>query len=539
MNHNNLKLFSKNNYKNYNIYAITKKLKVFIILFFYNIFLSTLVLANDEAISLPTEQFTEFAKAYAISKKYYVDNVDDTKVLGGAINGMLSSLDPHSSYLDSNALKQLNETITYGAFAGIGIEISRETGNLIKVIAPIDSTPAYFAGIKSGDIIIKIDNTPTNSLSLEEAVKRMRGTVGSKVKLTISREKVLKPLEFNIVRANIKIQSVKYNLIDNKYLYIRITNFQTDTTTRLLEILNNVLNKQQANKKSLIQGIILDLRDNPGGLLQSAIGVSGIFLPENAKIVSVSGKLENSNAIYYNKLNNYSSNGIITSDYGLLKANSLTKNLALLVLINQGSASASEIVVAALQDYSRAIIVGNKSFGKGSVQTLIPLSDNTAIKLTTALYYTPNNRSIQAQGIIPDIVIHNEYDDLVDSWNIAESSLEQHLNNPNKNLANINDALLKLKHDILTNYNVDDLLKIKDTKSKINKNNNLIVIAPQKQLTNIDEVNLRAKNLLKSSPKVVNQNLAFIDLNNDFQLNWAIKILNLKKQQSIPENNNR
>ncbi len=443
--------------------------------------------AGQTTATIPVDDINNFARVYAITKNYYVESVTDTKLIKGAINGMLTNLDPHSTYLDSDEVKQLGE-MTSGSFAGLGIEVSREKDDGIKVVAPIDGTPAYRAGIKSGDYIVKIDSTPVSELSLDQAIKKMRGKVGTKVTITISRKNELKPIVLTIERAIIEVKSIKYTMLAPNYAYVRITNFQSDTVNNLVQALQK-LAKQNPNLK----GMVLDLRDDPGGLLQAAVGSAGAFLPNNSLVVYTDGRAPNSNQKFYVKPEDYALSDDNKSDV-LAQVPAIFKTIPMVVLVNQGTASASEIVSGALQDYKRGKIVGTTTFGKGSVQTVIPLSESTAVKLTTALYYTPKGRSIQAKGIKPDIIVQSEYNDLVSSWDMSEASLDHHLDNPNA---------------------------VSVTKDK----DNTPVIAPPKQITTQAELNAKMKQQLLKHPKVVQQDAANIDLATDFQLQWALNIL--------------
>jgi len=439
--------------------------------------------------AIPVDEINNFAKVYAITKSYYVESVTDNKLIKGAINGMLTNLDPHSTYLDQDDFKQLTE-MTTGSFAGLGIEVNREKDDSgIKIIAPIDGTPAYLAGIKSGDIIIKIDGQPVSGLTLDDAVKKMRGKVGTKVTLTISRKSELKPLEFTLTRANIAVKSIKYAMLAPGYAYIRVTDFQSDTVTNLVSTLK-ILAKQNPNLK----GLVLDLRDDPGGILQAAVGTAGAFLAQNDLVVYTSGRAPNSSQKFFDNPEYYTLADDGSKGDPLAQEPVLFKTLPMVVLVNQGTASAAEIVSGALQDYKRAKIIGTTTFGKGSVQTVIPLSADTAIKLTTALYYTPKGRSIQAQGIKPDIIVHSEYDDLYDSWDISEASLDNHLNNP-------------------TTVQVS---KDKD---------NTPIITPPQQISTQAQLKAKIKEQLNKTPKVVDQNIANLDIKNDFQLQWALNII--------------
>lgn len=438
--------------------------------------------------TIPVDEINNFAKVYAITKNFYVESVTDSKIMKGAIEGMLTNLDPHSSYLDETEFKQLTE-MTNGSFAGLGIEVSRDKDDAgVKVIAPIDGTPAFMAGVKSGDLIIKIDGLPVGGMSLDDAVKKMRGKAGTKVVITISRKNELKPLTLTITRASIQIKSVKFTMINHDYGYVRITNFQSDTTDELVSALTT-LYKQNPKLK----GLILDLRDDPGGLLQAAVGVVGAFEPANSLVVSTKGRAPNTNQQFLVRPEDYSTDDVKGND-AITRVPAIFKTLPMVVLVNQGTASASEIVSGALQDYKRAKIMGTKTFGKGSVQTVIPLSQDTAVKLTTALYYTPKGRSIQAQGIKPDIIVKSEYNDLFNSWDMSEANLDKHLNNP---------------------------IGVSVSKDK----DNTPVITPPKQISTEAELKAKYKAQLLNVPSVVKQAQATIDLKNDFQLQWGLNIL--------------
>ncbi|MDP1602809.1 MAG: S41 family peptidase [Legionella sp.] len=335
---------------------------------------------------IPLEDVQRFSNAINQIKKYYVKPIDDKELFDNAIRGMLSGLDPHSSYLDEDEFKEL-QTSTSGEFGGLGIEVTMEDG-VVKVITPLVDTPAFKAGVKAGDYIIKLGTKPVQGLSLKDAVELMRGKEGSTIELTILRKGEEKPLVFSLIREKILIKSVKSKLLDGNYGYIRITQFQAmtgqDVETAIVQL------KQQAGGK--LKGLILDLRNNPGGLLDSAIQVSDSFIDTNKKgeqemIVYTQGRLPGSKFT------------------ALANPGDVLQNAPMIVLINNGSASASEIVAGALKDNKRAIILGTRSFGKGSVQTVLPLDEKRGIKLTTALYYTPSGTSIQAKGITPDIVI--------------------------------------------------------------------------------------------------------------------------------------
>lgn len=366
---------------------------------------------------LPLSELREFTEVYGAIKNFYVEPVTDQKLFEGAISGMVSNLDPHSAYLDQDAFKELRVG-TQGQFGGLGIEVGTEDG-FVKVISPIEDTPAQRAGVKAGDLIIKIDDKPTKGMSLSDAVNLMRGKPKTTIKLTLLRKSVDKPINVTIMRDIIKVQSVKFKMLDDGYGYVRITQFQEHTG----EYLAKALNKLESEKP--MKGIVLDLRNNPGGLLNAAVGVSGAFLPKNALVVSTDGRTEDS----HRKL-------VVTpadylrgqeKDY-LSDLTAVSKKLPMVVVVNGGSASASEIVSGALQDNGRAKILGTQTFGKGSVQTILPLNNNTAIKLTTARYYTPSGASIQARGIVPDFyVAETPEGDVVER--IREADLTHHLNN--------------------------------------------------------------------------------------------------------------
>lgn len=379
--------------------------------------------ADKETLApLPIEELRAFSEVFGRIKSDYVEPVSDRKLITEAINGMLSGLDPHSAYLDAEAFKEL-QVGTQGEFGGLGIEVGMEDG-LVKVISPIEDTPAYHAGIKSGDLIIKLDDTLVKGLSLNDAVKRMRGKPGSKITLTVVRKSEPKPLVFSITRAVIKVQSVKSKLIEPGYAFIRITQFQEHTGESLSSALDT-LYKQSNNE---LKGLVLDLRNDPGGLLTAAVAVSAAFLPKDSLVVYTEGRTDDAKMRLTATPENYlRGNGSI--DY-LKSVPGIYQNLPMVVLVNGGSASASEIVAGALQDHKRAVIMGTQTFGKGSVQTILPLGTNSAIKLTTARYYTPGGRSIQAKGIVPDILVEDPATAALDSaFRLREADLDKHLSN--------------------------------------------------------------------------------------------------------------
>ncbi len=383
------------------------------------------VAEKDSVSSLPIEELHSFAEVFGRIKSDYVEPVSDKKLITEAISGMLSGLDPHSTYLDAESFKEL-QVGTQGEFGGLGIEVGMEDG-LVKVISPIEDTPAYLAGIKSGDLIIKLDDTLVKGLTLNDAVKKMRGKPGSNIILTVLRKPEPRPLLITVTRAVIKVQSVKSKLVDPGYAYLRITQFQEHTG----ENMATALEKLYKESNGTLSGLVLDLRNNPGGLLTSSVGVSAAFLPKDDLVVYTEGRTEDAKMRLNANPQDYL-RGTGKSDY-LKNLPDSYKTVPMVVLINGGSASASEIVSGALQDHKRAVIMGTQSFGKGSVQTILPLGNNTAIKLTTARYYTPNGRSIQATGIVPDIITEDPSTTaLENSFRLREADLERHLTNGNK-----------------------------------------------------------------------------------------------------------
>jgi carboxyl-terminal processing protease len=382
-------------------------------------------LAEKEATKtqLPIDELRAFSEIFAKIKSDYVEPVEDKKLINDAINGMVTGLDPHSSYLDVDGFKDL-QAGTQGEFGGLGIEVGMEDG-FVKVVSPIEDTPAYRAGIKSGDFIIQLDDTPVKGMALNDAVKRMRGKANTPIKLTILRKGEAKPLVFTLMRAVIKSQSVKYKLTENGYPYVRITQFQEHTGEDLAKALKDL----REQNKAPFKGMILDLRNNPGGLLNAAVGVSAAFLPKDSLVVYTEGRADDAKMRLSANPENYL-RGPNSADY-LKDIPAELKTIPMVVLVNGGSASASEIVSGALQDLKRAVIMGTQSFGKGSVQTILPLNNGTAIKLTTARYFTPSGRSIQAKGIVPDIVVEEGTVNTIDqSGGLREADLTGHLSNP-------------------------------------------------------------------------------------------------------------
>lgn len=359
-----------------------------------------------EASELPLDEIRTFTEVFGKVKNDYVEQVEDRKLLENAIRGMLEGLDPHSAYLDPEAYRELQEG-TSGEFGGLGIEVGLEDG-FIKVISPIDDTPAQRGGVKAGDLIIRLDDTPVKGMSLNDAVQRMRGDPGTQITLTIVREGEDRPLKLTLTRDVVKVRSVRGRMLEPGFAYLRVSQFQIHTADDLRQELERV---RAENGKDL-DGVILDLRNNPGGILSAAVSVSDLFL-EKGLIVYTEGRIKDSKLKFTAK------------PVDMLNA------APMVVLVNEGSASASEIVAGALQDHKRAIIMGQKTFGKGSVQTILPMANEAALKLTTARYFTPSGRSIQAAGIAPDILINPvRIEDInEDNGVVTEANLSGHLEN--------------------------------------------------------------------------------------------------------------
>lgn len=390
---------------------------------------------------MPLEQLRQLADVYGLIKTDYVEPVADKKLLNEAISGMVASLDPHSAYLDEKSYRELREG-TEGKFVGLGIEIGVSDEGYISIVAPIEDSPAWRAGIQAGDLITRIDSFAVQGLGVEEAVKKMRGEPHTKVTLTLLRSGARQPLVVTLAREEIIQKSVKGKIVEPGYAWLRIAQFQEPTVDDMVAKIV-ALYKQDPQLK----GLVLDLRNDPGGLLQGAIGVSAAFLPKDAEIVSTNGQLADSKVHYFGRPEDYAMRA--NSD-ALARLPAALKTLPLAVLVNTGSASASEIVAGALQDYKRAAIIGSQTFGKGSVQTIRQLSADTAVKLTTARYYTPRGRSIQAKGIVPDFAVDENADgDGINSLRLREADLDKHLSNDRdqedaKSDADALDAQLRL-----------------------------------------------------------------------------------------------
>jgi carboxyl-terminal processing protease len=434
--------------------AIWKKPAQFSLFLVIGVFLTNPSFAeeNNRDTTLQLEDVQRFTTAINQIKNYYVDPVDDQALFEHAIRGMLDGLDPHSSYLNIEDYAELHDQ-TQGSFGGLGIEVGLEDG-YIRVISPIDDTPAKRAGIQPGDLIVRLDKKPVKGMSLKDAVNMMRGKPGTSIDLTILRRSEERLLQISVARDIIKIESVKSRQLEPNYGYVRISHFQSPTGSNLIKAINQ-LQKESNNQ---LKGVILDLRNNPGGLLDSAIEVSDVFLD--------SKKLDKNDLIVFTK-------GRIPGTELIAKASpgDLLNSLPMVVLINEGSASGSEIVAGALQDHKRAVIMGTTSFGKGSVQTVFPLDEQRGLKLTTALYYTPNGRSIQATGIEPDILVENmtvnvdkKTDDMVLTL-LKEADLDHHLKNTQKQAANTATAT-KAKDDddnqplVVKDYQLNEALNL-------------------------------------------------------------------------------
>ncbi len=378
--------------------------------------------ARGTLAPLPLEELQQLAAVFGMVKSDYVEPVDEKKLITDAISGMVGALDPHSVYYDKKSFKEFREG-TSGRFVGVGIEITQEDG-LVKVVAPIEGSPAFKAGLKTNDLITKIDDTMVKGLSLNEAVKRMRGEPNTKVLLTIFRKEENRSFPVTITREEIRTQSVRGRVIEPGYAWIRLSQFQERSVDDFARKAEEIY-KAEPNLK----GMVLDLRNDPGGLLDAAVAISAAFLPENVTVVSTNGQLAESKFVYKAAPEFYQRRGgsdpikrMTETTKGMLK------NVPLVVLVNEGSASASEIVAGALQDHKRGTIMGNQTFGKGSVQTVRPLGPDTGLKITTARYYTPSGKSIQAKGVVPDVMVdETEEGNLFAALRTREADLEKHL----------------------------------------------------------------------------------------------------------------
>lgn len=433
---------------------------------------------------LPLDDLRAFAEVFGKIKSDYVETVEDKKLISEAISGMLTGLDPHSTYMDPDAFKDM-QAATQGEFGGLGIEVGMEDG-LVKVISPIEDSPAYTAGLKSGDLIVKLDETPVKGMSLNDAVKRMRGKPDTQIALTVVRKSENKPLLFTLTRAIIKNKSVKYKLTEPGYAYARVTQFQERTG----EDLAKAIKTMHDENKGPFKGFILDLRNDPGGLLNGAVGVAAAFLPKGELVVYTEGRAPDSKMQLTAIPENYVRGGIANDYIRDLPAD--LKTVPMAVLINAGSASASEIVAGALQDHNRAKVLGTQSFGKGSVQTIMPMNNGAAIKLTTARYFTPKGRSIQAKGIVPDYIVEDGTDQ---SGNIHEADLTRHLSNPKD--AETSDTKASEPAKPAANNGAKDAAK-----EKLNEKKFAEPTAPIEPASKDDIQFTQAMNLLKGLPVI-------------------------------------
>ncbi len=374
--------------------------------------------ARNALAPLPLEEVQQLAAVFDRVKAEYVEPVDEKKLINDAIAGMVAGLDPHSQYFDKKALKEFRES-TGGRFVGIGIEMGMEEG-LVKVVSPIEGSPAFRAGLKPGDLITRIDDTPVKGLTVDQAVKKMRGEPQTKVVLTVFRKAESRTFPVTIVREEIRMQSVRARMVEPGYGWLRVSQFQDRTVDDFVRKLDD-LYKQDPNLK----GLVLDLRNDPGGLLDGAVALSAAFLPADVVVVTTNGQLAESRATFRANPEFYARRG---GPDPLKRLPAAVKNVPLVVLVNEGSASASEIVAGALQDHKRAVVMGAQTFGKGSVQTVRPLPADTALKITTARYFTPSGRSIQAKGIVPDVWLDETAEgNVFAALRMREADLDKHL----------------------------------------------------------------------------------------------------------------
>jgi carboxyl-terminal processing protease len=380
--------------------------------------------ARSSLAPLPLEELQQLAAVFGMIKAEYVEPVDEKKLISEAISGMVSSLDPHSQYFDKKSFKEFREG-TSGRFVGVGIEITMEDG-LVKVVSPIEDSPAFRAGLKTNDLITKIDDTAVKGLNINEAVKLMRGEPRTKVLLTVFRKDENRTFPVTITREEIKTQTVKARMVEPGYAWVRVSQFQERS---IEDFSRKVEELYKADPK--IKGLVLDLRNDPGGLLDAAVALSAVFLPENVTVVSTNGQLEDSKMVYKAIPQHYlRRNGADPVKQLTDVTQGALKKVPLVVLVNEGSASASEIVAGALQDHKRATILGSQTFGKGSVQTVRPLGPDTGLKLTTARYYTPLGTSIQAKGIVPDVMVDETLEgNVFAALRTREADLQKHLGN--------------------------------------------------------------------------------------------------------------
>jgi len=448
-------------------------------------------IARNTYSPIPLEEMQQLARAFDILKSDYVEPVDEKKLINDALSGMVSGLDPHSQFFDKKSFKEFRESTT-GKFVGVGIEIGMEDG-VVKVVSPIEGSPAFRAGIKSGDLITKIDDTPVKGLGMEQAVKRMRGDPNTKVMLTVFRKVENRSFPVTITREEIRVQSVRAKMIEPGYAWLRVTQFQERTIEDFSRKLEE-LYKQDPN----IKGLVLDLRNDPGGLLEGAVALSAAFLPNDAVVVSTNGQIADSKFTYHASPDNYMRRGGVDP---LKKLPAAIKSVPMVVLVNEGSASASEIVAGALQDHHRAVVMGAQTFGKGSVQTIRPLSAETALKITTARYYTPSGRSIQAKGIVPDVWLDETAEgNVFAALRMREADLEKHLVNGEEK----NEAREKAREEARKKLE-EQAEKIKDG-----------TIKPLPEFGSGEDFQLtQAMNRLKNHPVMVSKTMAERPLETD------------------------
>ncbi len=374
--------------------------------------------ARNPVSQLPLEELQQLAAVFSMVKSDYVEPVDEKKLITDAIGGMVSGLDPHSQYFDKKTFKEFREGTT-GRFVGVGIEIGMEDG-LVKVVTPIEGSPAFRAGLKSGDLITMIDDTPVKGLTMDQAVKRMRGEPNTKVTLSVFRKSETRTFPVTITREEIRVQSVRSKVIEPGYAWLRVSQFQDRTVDDFARKLEEIY---KAEPK--LKGLVLDLRNDPGGLLEASVAISAAFLPADAVVVSTNGQIAESKSVFKAAPEYYQRRG---GTDPLRRLPEGVKKVPLIVLVNEGSASASEIVAGALQDHKRAIVMGAQTFGKGSVQTVRQLSPETALKITTARYYTPNGTSIQAKGIVPDVMLDETAEgNVFAALRVREADLQKHI----------------------------------------------------------------------------------------------------------------
>lgn len=441
-------------------------------------------IARNTTNTLPLAELQQLAAVYGMIKSDYVEPVEDKKLITDAISGMVASLDPHSQYFDKKSFSEFKEG-TSGRFVGVGIEITQEDG-LIKIVSPIEDSPAFRAQLKTNDLITKIDDAAVRGLALSEAVKRMRGEPGTKVVLTIFRKDENRTFPVTIVREEIRTKSVRGEVIEPGYAWIRVSQFQENTVEDFAKKANEIYKKEPQ-----LKGLVLDLRNDPGGLLDAAVAISAAFLPKNAVVVTTNGQIPSSKATFTASPQYYQRRG---QPDPLRNLPAALKQIPMVVLVNEGSASASEIVAGALQDHKRATILGNQTFGKGSVQSVRPLGPDTGLKITTARYYTPSGKSIQAKGIVPDIMVDETAEgNLYSALRVREADLEKHLNSGQGE---------EQKDEVREKARADALKRLEEEKEKPATDRKLPTFGSKEDF----QLN-QALNQLKGLPVVISQTL--------------------------------